>query len=290
MLIETHRLFASLLPAMRIGVVCEVGSMDGADALRFRAAVPESTIYAFEPNPGNFRLMESNSALKHNDIHVVPLAVTNYDGEAEFFVVNTESYPDDGSRGMGSLYKRSEAWPALVAIIPVKTTRLDTFLAGKLAPSNRLALWIDTEGKAYEVIEGTTRVANQVHLVHVEVETTTYIAANQRVYSEVKKLLLHLGFVELATDRGRFSSKRNAHGQAEDRGSSEPWLAQFNAVFIRCDLSLSMLCLVKAHVLRGWFRYAVIRALRKWCPDCLSRYQDMRQRALRRKRSTQHQG
>lgn len=33
---------------MNIGVICDVGSMNGADALVFSAAAPESRVYAFE--------------------------------------------------------------------------------------------------------------------------------------------------------------------------------------------------------------------------------------------------
>jgi FkbM family methyltransferase len=277
MIVETRRLFASLLPAMRINIVCDVGSMDGTDALRFRAALPSSTIYAFEPNPNNFQVMQGSQALKESNIQPLPFAATNYDGEAEFFVVKTDPR-DDGSRGMSSLYKRSDSWTTLAAVIPVRTTRLDTFLAGRHATGDRLALWIDVEGKAYEVIEGAIGIADQVHLVHLEVEDMPYIAANQKLYSEVKMLLKRIGFAELATDQSR---KRNVHGKGTDQSSTEPWLFQFNALFIRPDRSLRVRCHVQAQFWYEWIRYAVIRVLRKWCPACLRRYQQMRERSLR---------
>ncbi len=81
----------------------------------------------------------------------------------------------------------------------------------------RLALWIDTEGKAYEVIEGATGVGQRVHLLHVEVETSPCIGSDQKLYPDVKALLDTLGFTELATD-------------VADTG------AQFNALFVRRDL------------------------------------------------------
>ncbi|MGH9643177.1 MAG: FkbM family methyltransferase [Terriglobales bacterium] len=266
---------------MRIDIVCDVGSMDGADALRFRVAVPKSTVYAFEPNPDNFRVMEANRMLTASNIQLLPWAVTNNDGEADFFVLKTD--PDGGSRGMSSLYKRSNSWPPLAAVVPVRTTRLDSFLASRIAPNDRLALWIDTEGKAFEVIEGAIGVAKQVHVVHVEVEDTPYIAANQRLYAEVMMLLTRLGFSELATDQ-KPSGNRNTQSKCENRGS-EPWLTQFNALFIRTDLSLRMRCRVRAQLWYAWLRDVLIRALLKWCPACLRRYQEMRHRSLGRRRT-----
>jgi len=248
---------------MQISAVCDIGSLDGADALTFRDAVPESSVYAFEPNPDNFRLMESNQAFQERNIQVVPLAATNYDGEAEFFLVEADYSQRDSRRGMSSLYRRSGEWtPA--AVVRVKTTRLDTFLADKCPPHARLALWIDTEGTAYEVIEGITRMAERVYLLHVEVETSPCIGSNQKLYPEVKALLQRLGFAELATDQA-------------------PSQIQFNTLFVRCDLSAGMQFQVKAWLvgarLRYVMRYLIVGAIRRVCPTCFRRYRAMRFKA-----------
>ena len=93
MIVDTQRLFVKLLSRMRISTVCDVGSMNGADSMTFRDAVPESNIYAFEPNPENFRRMQANRALQERNIQVVPLAATNHDGDAEFFLVEAGLFP-----------------------------------------------------------------------------------------------------------------------------------------------------------------------------------------------------
>src|SRR5579863_5575430 len=154
MQVNTQRLFAELLQLMRIEVVADIGSMDGTDALRFRsAAAPAASIYAFEPNPGNLQRMQANPALRDSHIDIVPLALTNYDGDAEFYITPAGYYPGESWRGTSSLYKRVDQ-PQLLTTTRVQAARLDTFLAGKLAPPQRLALWIDVEGKAHEVLEG----------------------------------------------------------------------------------------------------------------------------------------
>jgi len=262
MIVNTQRLFVRLLATMRIGTVCDVGSMDGTDSLRFRAAVPESSIYAFEPNPENLRRMQANRALQERNIQIVPLAATNYDGEAEFFLVEADYSRRESRRGLSSLYKRSGDWATPAGVVRVKTTRLDTFLADKLAPHSRLALWIDTEGKAYEVIEGIGEVANHIHLLLVEVETEPCIGSNQRIYPEVKSLLQRLGFAELATDH-------------------DPAQIQFNALFVRCDLSAGKRFRVKAWLVHARLRYLLVRAIGKMCPACLRRLIAMRRKASR---------
>jgi FkbM family methyltransferase len=139
MTVNTKRLFSRLLSKLEIGIVCDIGSMDGADALSFQRSAPNSTVYAFEPNPRNFAQMEANRALQQYGIRVAPLAVTDSDGEADFFLVDADYSQADYRRGMSSLYRRSENW-APVAVVPVKTTRLDSYFADKPRTNGRFAL------------------------------------------------------------------------------------------------------------------------------------------------------
>src|SRR5215469_14286087 len=114
------------------------------------------------------------SVFRERNIELVPLAVTNYCGEAEFFLVEADYSQSDPRRGMSSRHRRSREW-APAAAASVGCTRLDTFLADRCPSPMRLALWIDTEGKADEAIEGVSALAGQIYLVHVEVETSPCI-------------------------------------------------------------------------------------------------------------------
>jgi FkbM family methyltransferase len=258
MVVNTRRLFARLLRPLRISDICDIGSMDGEDAVAFSLAAPQARVYAFEPNPGNYRLMALNPALQQRNIQVVPLAVTTHDGEAEFFLVEAEYSGRDPRRGMSSLHRRSGEW-APAAVVRVETTRLDTFLADRCGTGARLALWIDTEGSAYEVVEGLGGLAGQVHLLHVEVETSPCIGSRQRLYPEVKSLLHRLGFAELATDQPACN-------------------VQFNALFVRLDLSARLRLRVRAWLLGAALRRLVGTRVARWCPACLRRYQALRGR------------
>jgi FkbM family methyltransferase len=262
LIVNTQRLFARLLSRLQISVICDVGSMNGADALEFRAAMPDSWIYAFEPNPQNFGQMQMNQIFEDRDIQLVPLAATNINGDAEFFLVDADYTRRDFRRGMSSLYRRADD-QGTTAPVRVKTTRLDTFFADKCQHNARLALWIDAEGKAYEVIQGTIGIAERVHLLHIEVETIPCIGSNQRLYPDVKSLLRELGFSECATDQPCSAS-------------------QFNALFIRSDLPFIPRMRMQASLFHAWLRQLLIRFARAVCPSCLRRYQAMRPQAYDR--------
>ena len=242
MIVDTRRLFATLLPGLRVSAVCDVGSMNGADALAFSAAAPRASVYAFEPNPLNFALMAADRALHAGNIRIVPLAASDADGEADFFLVAADYAQRDARRGMSSLYARAGEW-APAEVVRVRTARLDTFLAQRCACDARLALWIDSEGKAYEVIAGASGVAGRVLLLHVEVESAPCIGAGQKLYPQVKALLARLGFTELATDQ-------------------YPSQLQFNALFVRRQLPLHLRLRVAAQLCTARLRYLAAAAVR----------------------------
>jgi len=255
-IVNTRRLFLGLLGRLRVDGVCDVGSMNGAEALAFRDALPESRIYAFEPNPQNFRSMAANPIFAARRVALLPFAATNRDGAADFFVVEADYSADDDRRGMSSLYARAGEW-ASSSVVSVRTIRLDSFLTRDRASTAPLALWIDSEGMAYEVIEGASGVAEQIQLIHAEVETTACIGPKQRLYGEVKALLERLGFMELATD-----APRNRE--------------QFNSLYLRADLPAPLRWRIRASLLGARLRYLVVAMLLRFFPRFVARWRDRR--------------
>jgi FkbM family methyltransferase len=249
MIVNTKLVFLRLLRTMRIDVVCDVGSMDGADALRFRDALPNASIYAFEPNPANLTVMKHDVSLRKRGIVVLPYAVANRDGDADFFVVTADPAVPD-SRGWSSLHRRSAVASAAVR---VRTVRLDSILAHEVTSGARLALWIDVEGKAFEVIEGVRRIAACVDLLHVEVETSACIGSEQRLYPQVKHLLQELGFKQLATDWPVAGT-------------------QFNALFARADLPSAISMRMRFQLARAWVRRRCGTLLARLSPACFRWY------------------
>ncbi len=250
MVLNTRRLFVDLLPVLDARTVCDVGSMNGADALRFRGALPDARILAFEPNPGNLERMRADSRLAAARIEIVPVAVADFDGEAPFFLVKTDYQAEHDRRGMSSLHERADT-ALRDSIVTTPVTRLDTALRGSGAPG-RIALWIDVEGKTYEAIEGASGLFADVCLLHVEVETRPCIGERQRLYPEVNRLLEAAGFVELATDRPANTE-------------------QFNALFIRREIATSHRRRISWPVGRQRLRRAVVDVVRAVWPQCVRR-------------------
>lgn len=256
MVLNTKQLFQQLLPTLQINVICDVGSMDGTDALAFKTVSEQSAIYAFEPNPQNFGDMQANPKLQGRDIEIFPWAVGDRDGRAAFFLVKTDYSHLSAERGMSSLYERSGDHAPL-QVVQVPTTRLDSFLnAGKIDARSRIALWVDTEGMAFEVIQGSLGIAERIQLLHVEVETGHSINPRQKIYADVQQLLLTLGFAEVATD------------QANSR-------IQFNALFIRRGLPLRLRVRAGTQIARARGRHVLVRVLGVLCPTCLRQIRQM---------------
>src|SRR5690606_19421985 len=140
-----RRLFLRLLRTFEIETVCDVGSMDGADARRFRRTLPEATIIAFEPNPHNLASMERDTKLRVESIRVMPFAASDRDADVPFFVPRA-SYGTRGDpfrKGLGSLHRRADG-AELAEVLKVRAIRLDRLLIELHLSDRPIALWVDT--------------------------------------------------------------------------------------------------------------------------------------------------
>jgi hypothetical protein len=126
----------------------------------------------------------------------------------------------------------------------------------------RVALWIDTEGHACEVLEGLGGIAQHITMLHVELESEPCISSSQRLYPEARALLESMRFEELATD--------HAH--------SHP---QFNALFIRRGLDARARQRVAARLSWAGLRQGLIDSLGQLCPGCHRRLAAIRSRVMR---------
>ena len=248
--VDTRRLFRTLLPVLEIDTVCDVGSMNGADALEFRRVLPGARVHAFEANPINAQQISEDARLRAQNIEVVPCAVTNYDGTGVFHLVKADD-SNANRRGMSSMLERNDA-RLHDRTIETRTVRLDSYLAHDSSARRRLALWVDVEGKACEAIEGAHGLFNELLIVHVEVETTPCISKVQKLFPDLKRMLLAAGFTERATDQ-------------------PPHFEQFNTLFVRAGLPLHQRLRVAWHVGRNALRGRLVSFILQTCPACAQR-------------------
>ena len=252
--LNTQLLFRALLRPLRIDTVCDVGSMDGTESRAFRARLPAARILALEANPQNFRRMSSDARLDAARVELIEAAAAGFDGHAPFYVVGADFDSPDIRRGHSSL-RRRDAPHGPLQEIHVRTVRLDSLLS--VDASDRLALWIDVEGLALEVLEGARGILARTQLLHVELESVPCISEGQRLAPEVIALLTAAGFDEIATDH-------------------PPSTPQFNAVFLRRGQDAATLRRVRAALSWGLMRRRFATVAARLTPRLLHRLQDWR--------------
>ncbi|MES1981395.1 MAG: FkbM family methyltransferase [Pseudomonadota bacterium] len=195
-MLKTKYAFHALLCLLKPEIVFDIGSMDGADSKRFRKLLPKAEIIAFEPNPNNYRAMCEDHKIEKYGIKVINKLVSDKAQSRSFFLQNAEVGTDELNRGISSALKRRQQGGQHEEI-KVDSVRIDSFLNSREVAKNRVALWIDVEGLAYEVLEGISDAQDYVHLIHVEVETRE-IWTGQRLESDVLRLARSMGYILVA--------------------------------------------------------------------------------------------
>lgn len=201
--LRTKLLFKWLLKFLKPELVCDVGSMDASEALWFARVLPQARVMLFEANPVNFQAIARRPEVAQKQIMLVGKAAWRENGSLSFFVEQPGETPGEAEhlRGISSTRPRRNPDESKGNVqVTVEAVRLDSCL-GQLVPvPASVALWIDVEGAAYEVLEGTRGLAERLVLLHLEVETREFWQ-NQKLKPEVLALASSLGFVPLA--RGR---------------------------------------------------------------------------------------
>ncbi len=197
MLTDTRTLFASLIKALHVDCVCDIGSRDGDQSTLFRLLLPQAVVVAFEANPINFAKMQSNPNLKAHRIEIFPYAITNQRGTAKFHVTDVDYSDPAANKGTSSLLVHDEL--TIRESVEVETHRIDDIIEKQYSSVKRMALWIDVEGAEYGVLEGIKRIKDRVLVMHVE--TANYrMRHGQKIFEELMPLLESYGFVQCGSN------------------------------------------------------------------------------------------
>jgi len=196
MKLNTVILFQELLKMFKCEMLLDIGCLDGTHSRRFRRVLPKSRIIAFEANPTNYKSIMADVRMKEAQIEVQHLAVTNFNGILQFQVENLSANIKDGRKGMSSILKRKSGSLGITEV-EIPSIRIDSFLTSLDKLPDKIALWIDVEGAAFEVLEGIGSVKEKIAVVHVEVETKE-IWTGQKLENQILELMSSLGFVPIA--------------------------------------------------------------------------------------------
>lgn len=194
---QLRRLFDDLLMAFRPSVICDIGSYDGQNAVRWANLIPTSHVVSFEANPVNIERFwpASDHVRDAPALYVEAAAVGGVDGERDFWVLDARE--DEPWRdGAASLLQRCADIGSTSIRVPGIT--LDGYFSDKHADANSFALSVEVEGSASEVLGGADHVLSRTCLIRVQLEREA-IWAEQKLADDVLALLDNRGFVRIGS-------------------------------------------------------------------------------------------
>jgi FkbM family methyltransferase len=158
------RYFARHLPADP--VIVEAGAHNGVDTCEMAHKWPGGCIYAFEPIPELYNVVQTRIAGLRNVV-CFPQALGESDGTAEFFVSGGDS---DGS---SSLLRPSGHLTSFPKVRFDKTIRVPVTTLDQWAEKTKIRrvdfLWLDLQGGELAALRGAAKLLANVTLVYTEV-------------------------------------------------------------------------------------------------------------------------
>jgi FkbM family methyltransferase len=150
--------------------------------LRFKRICPNATVVAFEANLASCARIRQNAAVRRAGVVVEHVAASNNAGRVAFNAMKDRPQ-------QSSLLERLH--DDAVTTTTMDAVRLDDYLA---ATAGDVALWVDVEGAADQVLDGATGLRDRIVAIHVEVEGRGYIWSEQPNAAAVLERLLEWGF------------------------------------------------------------------------------------------------
>lgn len=155
----------------------EIGSNDGSHTRQFAEAFPNAQIYGFEPDARAWANLVK-AIESHSNVHVRNIAISDVDGEADFFNSGgrppelAEETPEWGWDKSGSLceptgHRVKHPWCRFEQVSRVKTRTLDTVTA-ELSLSGIDIIWMDVQGAEKLVLSGAQRSLRFTRFLYTE--------------------------------------------------------------------------------------------------------------------------
>ncbi|MFN3802760.1 FkbM family methyltransferase [Belliella pelovolcani] len=131
-------------------VILDIGANTGIFSVMAMAYHPEAHVFAFEPQPNVFRVLERNNTINGFDIQCHQLALSDESGQLPFYNTGYSTFEENNTTH-GSLNKewRTEHQHSIV----VEVERLDSFLIRNQVGKVDMVK-IDVETLEFEVLKG----------------------------------------------------------------------------------------------------------------------------------------
>jgi len=210
-------------------IICDIGSYNADEVVRFRKLSPRSACFAFEANELNVeQFMKPRPDL--GNIVIEHMAVSDRSGETTFNLLEAESREGDWRRAAGSLLERSQTVPAELDLglglgslsaraVTVRCTKLDDYFRSEIAVGKTFILWIDVEGALFNIIQGAQATLQRTILLRAEVERYQFWK-DQKLAADNVAALKKAGLILLADN-----FTEGSYPQSDALFINENWLA-----------------------------------------------------------------
>jgi FkbM family methyltransferase len=191
----------------------DIGANVGVFSVAAGKAMPESqgSIYAFEPCPTTFAILEKN--LQENElagVHAQCVAVSERSGEASLYV--NAAMKD----GLNSLEDPSHGDAEVVATVPVRVTTLDEFIVEHDIPRVEV-MKVDVEGAELLVFRGARGLLARADAPLILYEGYSWCTAGFHYHPvEIMWLLETFGYEILVLDAASGRVRQRIPGESYD--------------------------------------------------------------------------
>lgn len=198
-------------------VIFDVGSCEGEDSIRFSKLFPNSKIFAFEPVPDNFTLLEENFKL-YNVSNAVAFNVAISDNESEMSMYVSKVKDDTMNAGdwdygnKSSSLLKPHSHIDIVDFIHFPTEiKVKTATLKEVLTQNNLLkidiLQLDVQGAELLVLKGLGSRIKDVRLIWLEVSSVE-LYCKQPLAKDIDEYLHAHGFYLLKDDTTGISGDR----------------------------------------------------------------------------------
>lgn len=186
------RLFFDLVDAAQPDLFVEAGAFDAEASLRVARSMPGCSVVAFEANPDNYGHFAGICQFEQHGVQYLNLALTDTPG---FITFHVESKGGSTLLGHSSILARSQPADDPVRPVTVEGVRLDDHTPD----ADRVAMWVDVEGAADQVLRGAPQRLTACDVIKVEVEEEAFWEG-QALSADIVAQLLTSGMIPVARD------------------------------------------------------------------------------------------
>lgn len=196
-------------------IIFDIGGCEGEESIKYSRIFPFARIFIFEPLPNNQKRIEKNLIdFNLKNIELVPIALSDTIGEAEFFV--SSGFPDNhktdldwdfGNKSSSLLQPEkymevNQPWLKFNERINVNTSTITKFVEEKSLIEIDF-IHMDVQGAELKVLNGAKSFLHKIKSIWLEVSEHT-LYAEQPLKKDIEKFMITNGFylVESVIENG----------------------------------------------------------------------------------------